>query len=220
MFLMGMMAPAANATLMLSVSDGGTPINYTDNGAGDLVPLNGMLTATPSFPTNFIGNTITGASKPLIGGNTIGRLDLNSINISVGPGTLTIMLTDTDFMVANGLYRILTEIGGTLDGSISVNTYVDDANIAFATTTLVSTITSSDSFFSAGTNSFANLSGMFSITHVVTLTHTGPGQISSFDLSTTVPEPNGLALIGLGILLLGGYFKGSRQYREISSPAC
>lgn len=220
LLLAGLMAPAANATLMLRVFDGISTYDFEDNGASDGSPITGLLTTIPVV-SGFALNVITGVSKPIIGADpNHGRLDLNSVNISSGLGTLTIMLTDTDFHASTGIDGFLTEIGGTLDGDISVRTYVDDANNPFATSTLIAEMSSSASFFSSAVDGSADLSGLYSITHVVELTHTGAGQISSFDLITTVPEPNTLALIGLGILLLVGYSKSANQSRQFSSSAC
>lgn len=200
--LVGAISTSAHATLMMGIESGTDSFAYTDEGAGDQAPGQGALTAIG--PVGIFGvNVITGISKPLIGNLWEGRLDLNSINVSFGAGEIVIKLTDTDYEYGDGLAHVLTEIGGTFDGKVNIKTYVDDQNQPWVGTLVADISNSLPGAFSHTESSFVQLTGKYSITHVVTLTHFKTGDISSFDLITTVPEPDVLALFGIGILLLG-----------------
>ena len=129
-------------------------------------------------------------------------------NVSGGTGTLTIGLTDTDFF-PGGVGYLNFNIGGTTSGTISAKAYMDAGNAEFGESTLLGSMTSSNAAFShTSEDTIINPSSPYSLTLITTVTHTGAGQITSFD-ANVVPEPSMLALMSLGFVGLG--FAGRRK---------
>lgn len=181
-----------------------TSIGLTTN--GDFNPVTGAVTYSGSLGL-FSVNVTTGISKPLLTGPGT-MLDLNSVNVSGGTGTLTIGLTDTDFF-PGGVGFLNFNIGGTTSGTISAQAYMDAGNAEFGTGTLLGSMTSSGPAFSyTSADTIIDHTSPYSLTLVTTVTHTGAGQISSFD-ANVVPEPSMLALMSLGLIGLG--FAGRRK---------
>ena len=168
--------------------------------SGDAATGAGVVMYTGAFGS-FNVNVTTGVSKPVLGA-TGTLLDLNSVNVSGGSGTLTIGLTDTDFL-RGGAGFLNFQIGGTTDGTISAEAYMDAANTEFGTGTLLGSMDASGSAFaytSAGTT--VDTTNPYSLTLIASVTHTGGGQITSFD-ANVVPEPSMIALMSLGFIGLG-----------------
>jgi hypothetical protein len=182
---------------MLEVSDGTT--TQTAVGASGIATFFGAI-------GNFAANVTTGISKPLIGSVFEPILDLNSIDVTSANagGTLTISLTDTDFIGAGGIIQALSTIGGTLaSGSLKVDTFLDCGNKAFGETTHLTSQTLTGNPFSGSANTFVNgCQGNYSVTQVAVLTLPG-GAIFSGDSMLAVPEPSTAAIFGIGLLGLG-----------------
>ena len=205
--------PPAYAFQKLSLDDPtdlSAPIIVTDGGVGDINTAAGVITFSGVIGT-FIINVTTSISKPVMGSASTPHLDLNSVNVSTpGPGTLTIMHTDTDFSSA-GPSAGQMSLGGTTAGSVEYKAYYDLANSAFGLTTLIGTtgVISTTPFASAITGAGPGADPAYSLTQVVTIVHEGGGaQSSSFDAELTVPEPDaslllGMSLAGLGLLGYG-----------------
>src|SRR5581483_9758957 len=109
---------SAHAALMLQLSDGSNTESAT--GAGGAVTFAGAV-------GSFVFNITTGLSKPLIGTATLPLLDLNSVDVTAATGgTLTIEVTDTDFVGSGGILQFLNNVGGTTTaGSLNFKTYMD-----------------------------------------------------------------------------------------------
>jgi hypothetical protein len=216
-------ASSANAAFIMTLDDSSTlgidRIVQDDTLAGVLTS-SGLTTTNSDFDFGagagavgyggpigtFLINITGGLSKPIIGEPGT-MLDLFSVNVSGGTGTLTIALTDTDFF-RGGAGFLNFNIGGTTDGTISAQAYMDAGNAEFGTGTLLGSMTSAGPAFShtsAGTT--VNTTDPYSLTLVATVTHDGFG-ISSFD-ANVVPEPSMLALMSLGLIGLG--FAGRRK---------
>ena len=150
-------------------------------------------------------NISTGTSKPLIGNASFGSLDLSSIDVS-GPaaGTLTIRLTDTDFLQPNITSGGLA-IAGITGGSVSAKAYIGP----FVEGPLPGSSSFSDTEFSSIVTN--DNTPPFSLTIVASIMHTGAGQLSSFDAaldvfstpSDDISAPGTLAVLGFGLLWLG-----------------
>jgi hypothetical protein len=154
----------------------------------------------------FTVNVTTGISKPIIGPN---QIDLNSVDVSTtGGGTLRIGFGDIGFTYAGDHVENL--FGGTTVGTISAQYFVDPANGYFTGQSGNQGSFGPGAF--SGTASFdaVGLGTPFSISEIVTFTHTGSGA-TSFDLQTSVvPEPSSLLLLGAG-LLGGALLRGKRK---------
>lgn len=193
-----MAVSSANAVMMMQVSDGSNTINAIDTDGDGFLMLNdsiGSWTITANL----------GFTNPYIGNEYVEMLHLNSVNVSGGVGDLTIMLTQIDF--SNGNYQI--GVGGTSQGSLAFAAYADLLNSEFGMTTNLYSEAFGVGAFS-GSRSGTILDDSYSMTLLANIHHTGAGQISSFDFDVKIPEPGQLALMGLGLLLLG--FFARKQY--------
>lgn len=201
----------ADAALMLRLTSGADSVTVTDGGVGDLDGVaNGLISfnsALGGSVGNFNVNVTTGISKPIIGSPQFPQLDLNSVNVSgSGAGSISIEVTDTNFTVSgNALFA--SDVGGTTQGSVSVSTFVDDSNTAFGQATSLADLGPfsgpGTQAFSGSSANYATLAPFSSATIVALITHTEPGQITSFDAAITVDAPGTLALLGIGLVGLG-----------------
>ena len=199
------MAMPVHAAFKLTLTpSGGGAVTVTDGGVGDSNPDVGAITFIGSL-TGWSVNVTTGLSKPVLGSATVASMDLNSVNVSsAGGGSLTIELTDTDFNALSPTSFSMS-IGGTTNGSVTYDAYIDAGNVEFGQGTLVGNLGPyapiAFSGSTAGGGPFAG--GPFSMTQVVTITHAGATS-SSFDAELrAVPEPGTLALFGMSILGFG-----------------
>jgi len=210
-----MLASSANASFIMYLDDSSTAgidaIVQDDTLAGVITSL-GLTTDSDAIGTTgvvsysggfagFLVNVTTGISKPVIGEPGT-MLDLNSINVSGGSGSITIGLTDTDFLRGGAGYLNFA-IGGTTDGTVSAEAYMDSTNAEFGTGTLLGAMSASTSAFaytSAGT--VVGTTDPYSLTLLTTVTHANAGDISSFD-AAVIPEPSMIALMSLGLIGLG-----------------
>lgn len=195
----------ASATIALQLDDAataGVDRLVFDGGVGDADGLtNGVIT--------YIGgagfwniNVSTGLGNGVLASFGI---DLNSVNVSgPGAGALSISFTETDlnFGAVGGPVNITGQIGGTTQGTVAYNLLVDDANALFGAGSSIFSGGAASGAFSASGGSAVPLTDPFSMTLDVVLTHSGSGQVSSFDFFAEVPEPGSIALLGAGLLCI------------------
>ncbi|HCO94496.1 MAG TPA: hypothetical protein DIU00_11185 [Phycisphaerales bacterium] len=231
--VIGLFAVQANAAMFLTLDDGLNNVVTIQDGSGlfgeDGI-VNGQITFNGGVGLNWTGNVTTGWSKGLYPANPP-KMDLNSVNLSsLGAGTMTIMLTDQDFSVpAGGSSQVLlSSIGGTTDGTVELTQILDRENTAGGPITTIPivgtsgdyTIASSDyafvvngPFTPAPLLSFGSTASvgapvtdgsLFSLTEIVTITHTAAYDSTSFDaVSTVVPVPGAVLLGMLGLSVAG-----------------
>lgn len=189
-------AASANAILVVQISDtsnfSGTTITAIDTDGDGFVNINSALGGW-----NF--NVVSGFGAPALGGPNLDEMDLNSVNVSGGTGTIYMRLTDTGFSRLNTSFN--TTFGGTTDGSVSFQSYVDATNAAFGQGTLLSNsgIISAGAF-SGFDNGAINMAGLYSLSIYAAITHGAGFNVSSFDYNVKIPEPMTIALFGLGLL--------------------
>ncbi|MFN3167921.1 MAG: PEP-CTERM sorting domain-containing protein [Phycisphaeraceae bacterium] len=190
----------ADAALVLELESGATTVTIVDGGVGDSNPAPGAVEFIGSVG-DFDVNTSVGVSKPLTGSPFDPKLNLNSLNAtSTTPATLTVRLTDTDFLAPSGAVSAELGFGGTTNGSASLDAYVDSSNVEFGTATPAGSL---GPFFPIAFDDDAStpvaVTSPYSATLESTVIHDDAGDVTSFSGELrVVPEPGSLALLALG----------------------
>lgn len=201
-------APSAEAAAQLRlVSNQGTAapgdditVTITDDGAGDVFAGPGVVTFVGAVGLWNI-NVSTGLTKPASPGSAfMVTMDLNSVNTSTAAGTLDIYFTDTDWNIATPV-PVAVNVGGTLGGTATFQTFYDNGNTPFALTTAVAPALGP--FGPGGAFSGSNSGTIggalpYSVTQYASITHAGAAT-TSFDYEI-IPEPASMMLLGLGML--------------------
>lgn len=203
----------ALAVPTLRISDGTTTVQVVDGGTQDTSGVAGSVGFNGSVGDFQVVMT-TGFTKPLIGTANLPEIDLNSIQAtSSAAGILTISFSETDFLGGGNPTVFSSGIGGgSLQGTVAFSAYVDDGNALFGEGTQVANIgpLGLSNNFSGGDTGIATVTGPFSITQVVKVDHLA-GTSSSFNATTSVPEPATLMLLGAGLLGIGAATRRRRN---------
>ena len=198
-FVLFVSASGASASAILDLSSGLDTITIPDSDGDGFITFNGGI-------GNFSINVTTALTKPAIGSANWPYLDLNTIDVSSGPGTLTIKWTDTDFTNAIGISSFESMVGGTTDGIVSFKAYLDTSNTPFGMTTQLCDLGPfTDGYFSDGSLWSGTFSEPYSLTLVAIIQHEDAGDVSSLDGElSAVPIPTTLLLFGSGLFGLVG----------------
>ena len=152
---------------------------------------------------DFFVNVSTGLSNPVIGPNT---LELTNVSISGAAGDLTIQLIDTGFSITTpGPQRLISNFGGTSEGTVNAVGGILDSNLETGFGPDTTHDSSGASVFASTETAGVALSGLFSLSSTVTITHTEGGTTGfNHQLSVVaIPEPNSCGLLLLGTLMAG-----------------
>lgn len=206
-----MAAQQAQAIPMLKLSDGVTTIEITDGDALDTAANAGMIGYTGVIG-NFTLNVTTGLTKPAIGTEYRPLMDVLSFHsTSLASGTLTLTMTETDYVPLDGgmrNYSYRSSIGGVTLGTVTYQTYLDESNTPYEEAVLLGDMsaTAGQSFAFALDEERKYRPGQnYSLTSVITVHHTAGGQNTSFNAELRgIPNPEpvtgALSLMGLGAL--------------------
>lgn len=206
---------AANAGMILFLDDPGT-VGIIDVIIGDELAVGsstakgnttdmdaaagaGMLSYNGSVGSYSV-SVAYGVSKPLLTGRP-SLLDLFSLQFSGGAGAIDIGLTDTDYLGPSGL---VFATGGTTNGSISLEAWLDAGNQEFMQGTKLGSTISNGGAFSYTSGQTLAATNPYSLTILSTITHLGQyPKITSFDAEIRVPEPSVIALFAAGLFGMG-----------------
>ena len=181
-------AATAEAGVALRLTQGMTVVTVNDDGAGDIASGDPDTIVFFGAVGAFTLNVTTGIVTP----DTVlpEVMHLNSIDTSLGAGTLTIEFTATDLDIATLNYLLALGPLVAPGGSISYSAYYDEGNAEFAQTSLIGTLNGAGSVSGPAASSTP-----YSLTQVVTITHGANGGTTSFDANISVPEPASLVLL-------------------------
>ena len=193
----------ATASAILEISNGTDTETVYDLDGDGVVLFNGSI-------GSFSINITSALTKPAIGSADAPYLYLNTVNVSNGCGTLTMRWTDTDFYLSPGLSGFYSEIGGTTDGMVTSQVYLDSGNTEFGMATQLSDFgpffgrCPVNGYFSDGSTYSGMFSEPFSLTIVACITQSA-NDVTSFDTEVSaVPIPTTLFLFASGLFGLVG----------------
>lgn len=194
-----LVSPGAEALQLKLESNGGTTIVVTDNGAGDGDATVGVIVFNNAIDS-FASVVAVGVSKPVVGDPNTAQLSLSGVTSTGNSGgTLTISLTDANYLSGTGGNTLTSAIGGTTDGTTTYQSYIDAGNAEFeiaaatvCTSGLQGPLTGAFNDLTSGPCAVA---GDFAMTVVADIA-LGPNSIQSFGAKTTADIPQDEVLLG------------------------
>ncbi len=200
---------SANAFPVLRIMHSDLPggfIDIADTDADGLVEFSGSI-------GGFMMAMNVGISYPALGTLDRPKMDLFSMEVTSSAqfggfaDSITVMLTDSGFLgdsLSSVQYPFVTAIGGTTDGLVEAQAYLDNSNALFGMGTAVSSFNSADlalgyGAFGGSDSTTIATDDLYSLTLVATITHTGANQVTSMDFLIALIEPSTIALFGVGL---------------------
>jgi hypothetical protein len=191
-WLCGVVAAQAQTTLKLELaSSGGTIVQVSDNDSLDGDTALGSVSFSGPID-DFAVVVAGGLSKPVVGSDALAKVNLSGSSVTgANGGTLTVTLSDTHFSSGTGSTSFISAVGGTTDGTTTVQSYVDPGNTgtaAGASTGLQGPF--SGAYDDTATGSVA-LDGAFSIRiEAVSILQGAAGLVQSFNATVELVPPD------------------------------
>ena len=198
------LAPQANATVQITLTNGASTVTVTDGGAGDACSAVNCVTFSGQLG-NYLVNVSTGIAQN--GVNPF--LDLNSVNLTTvqNAGLLTVKTSQTGYTFQSPQFKLSVGGTSTLTGASSFAAYGGNSNTIFDTSNQIGSLTFPSSPYSAVAIGGGNTVNPYSLTLVATLNGI-TGGVASFDAElSSVPEPASMALLGAVLLFTGTAFR-------------
>lgn len=186
----------ANAFQMRLESSGGTVVTVGDNAAGDIEPTVGAITFSGAID-DFTVVVNTGLSKPVLGDPTQARLDLTGVSSTgASGGTLTVTLTDGNFLSGAGDTTLSSVVSGTTNGMTSFESFIDPGNTEFETNVPPACSSGLQGPFGPGAfsdsvSAICSVTGDFAVT-VVAVATLAADSVQSFGTTTRADIPEEL----------------------------
>ena len=207
-------ATEAEAAFALRVSDGTTTVAVPDGTGADQDGRVGAITyISVGVFTGWTISVTTGMTDPLLS-PPLPHLSLDSIQMSsIGGGSLTVELSETDISTGASIAPFNTSISGVTAGTVEFQSFVNPDNTLFSTAgTQVADLgpLSGVMGFSAQESGWAPVSSPYGVTLRWIITHGGAGSTDG-KAEFQIPEPESLALFGFGLLGLGSLLMRRRR---------
>lgn len=193
--------------LSIRISSGTTAFSCVDQGGCDTDSAPGVVHASTTLNGAAISINTTGVGFPALG--TLSRQDLDngSVIVSGGSGgTYEIAVSQAGFLPdPSGVTPFAFQAGGTTRGSVTFAAYGDPGDTEFATVQEIAGLGPfTGGAFSGQTTGSFTVSNHYALT-VVAEIHQPGNSVTSFDaeISSPIPEPGTLSLVGIGLGLLG-----------------